>query len=85
LAGLIVQICVRRSWRIFSDCKATVKHRWVNDPDKVMGWMKKYNLRNMIKANGGLVKISNFLPKEVLSSQPDTRRQHYPGTSGSFH
>ena len=47
-------------------------YRWVNDPGKVMAWMKKYNLRKMLDVSGGIVKIPNFLPTAVQPTPPDS-------------
>ena len=38
---------------------------WINDPDKVMGWVCKHNLEKMLDKGGGLVKIPNFFPSFV--------------------
>jgi hypothetical protein len=38
---------------------------WLEDPDKVLRHMEKYNLHKMIEKNDGIVKISNFLPTWV--------------------
>ena len=51
--------------------------QWINDPSKVMGWVGKYNLDELLEHGGGLVKIPNFFPGfvaegmlEVLESIP---------------
>lgn len=54
---------------------------WINDPDKVMGWVCKYNLEKMLDKSGGLVKIHNFFPRFVadgiLSVLESTPSKHW--------
>ena len=38
---------------------------WLCNPSKVMRWLGKYDLKAMLKQEGGLVKIPNFFPPSV--------------------
>ena len=38
---------------------------WLDDPDKVMNHIKKYNIDRLLDKGDGIVKIKNFLPTWV--------------------
>ena len=39
--------------------------KWVDDPDRVMTHIEKYDLEDLIEKGDGICKISNFLPSYV--------------------
>ena len=39
--------------------------QWLEDPEKVMNHMNKYNLERLLDKGDGIVKISNFFPTWV--------------------
>ena len=38
---------------------------WLDDPDKVMNHIEKYNIDRLLDKGDGIVKIKNFLPTWV--------------------
>jgi len=38
---------------------------WIDDPDKVMNHMAKYNLTRLLDKGNGITKIKNFFPTWV--------------------